>query len=177
MFNGTDDAPQVLFTLDGVSPSPFQPNATFNGSAVVWYTTPTLLDATTRHTLAITFLGPSGANFFLDAIVTGAKDDVGISGSGSAVGGQTLAPTLTLPTGFATSAPNSGGSHVPVGAIVGGAIGGVALLVGTLLALYFLCLRRGNRRPYYYGATPAGDILSSGAGAIVCRIADMTDYH
>lgn len=42
-------------------------------------------------------------------------------------------------------------------------MGGVALLVGALLAVWFLCWRgRGNKRPYYYGPATADDMLAPG---------------
>ena len=60
---------------------------------------------------------------------------------------------------------NAGGassSSVPVGAIVGGTIGGVVLLVSAALAVYFLYFRRRRHGVYAYQSFGGAPIFDSG---------------
>lgn len=56
---------------------------------------------------------------------------------------QIVPPTDALPTSFSNSSTSS--KSVPTGAIVGGVIGGLALLV-LLALLIFCCLRRRRKK-------------------------------
>lgn len=146
--------PYVYFQLDGVStPSPWIPHPSDNGTVVVCFQSPNL--STGEHTLAIELAndGP----FYLDGL--GVQLPAGLQTQTG--GGPTLAAT-SPPTVQTVYVNHLSGSKAPVGPIVGGVVGGVALIAGALLALWFICMRRKNGRPYYYNAAAAHDMLAQG---------------
>ena len=75
----------------------------------------------------------------------------------------------SIPTGAATTLPSaspvaqSSGASL-VGPIVGGVVGGLALIVGALVALYFIKVKHGKKgKPYFYASDHGGDIFGAGA--------------
>lgn len=74
------------------------------------------------------------------------------------------APSQTGPLAIPsfTGAPQQSSSKTPVGAIVGGTIGGVALLVFTALGMWFFCRRRARTGAYFYESANPADMLTQG---------------
>ncbi|KAH9944265.1 uncharacterized protein BXZ73DRAFT_96758 [Epithele typhae] len=109
-----------------------------------------------KHTLDIVISDVSeDMPFYLDVVAFGISNNqpsyIGSSSSDS-VAGKVVTVTTTMesqPTLASTNVAVAGAaSSLPVGAIVGGVIGGVALIIASALAFYFLWWR--TRRPYGY---------------------------
>ena len=146
-----------------------------DGSPVT-YTAPSNLTATlfsqtfflqqslsaSEHTLVINVTRASGAApFLLDYI--GYIPLPNTTSSTSATSSSltsTSAQSTSTPSTTTTSASSK--SATPVGAIVGGTIGGVALIVITVLGILLLRSRRRGGRPYFYGAGRTSDMLDPG---------------
>ncbi|KIP07483.1 hypothetical protein PHLGIDRAFT_118062 [Phlebiopsis gigantea 11061_1 CR5-6] len=154
---GDKEPPISTYVIDGGSP--------------VTYTAPTNITATlfsqtfflqqslsaSEHTLVINVTRASdAAPFLLDYI-----GYVPLSNTTN----STSATSSSLPSSSAasTSTPSTAGvstkSATPVGAIVGGTIGGVALIVITVLGVLLLRSKRRGGRPYFYGAGRTSDML------------------
>lgn len=87
-----------------------------------------------------------------------------IPSSKSVVASASLTTNFPLPTSSNTAGGSTSQSHsfTPVGTIVGGVIGGVALLIIAAVAIWFFCFRRRHGQPYFYKSAEAGDLLSPG---------------
>ncbi|KAJ1035477.1 hypothetical protein NDA13_000889 [Ustilago tritici] len=92
-------------------------------------------------TIAASQLSIATANPTESASSVSATASSGNEGSGSSSAGDST--SLTSPSGTAFSSDNSGPSHPPIGGIVGGAVGGVALIAFILL---LACLIRKRRK-------------------------------
>ncbi|KAJ2915227.1 hypothetical protein MD484_g5179, partial [Candolleomyces efflorescens] len=148
------DPSSGTYTLDSRSPVRF----TWNGSSAIpttqlyqtFFETPDLDMGT--HTLTVTHQGTS-APIVLDYLLVEDGDIIAATpgdpapSSTAVVPGDTTAPPST----------SSSGSKTPVGAIVGGVLGGIALIGIFVLAFFFLRRRTSARRgldekvsnPYY----------------------------
>ncbi|KAI0677340.1 hypothetical protein C8Q78DRAFT_84773 [Trametes maxima] len=104
-----------------------------------------------QHTLDIAVThGTNEYPFILDYIVYLPE-----SGATPTASQQATATAPPGPTVF-----TSPKAAVPVGAIVGGVVGGIAVLLGAAIAVYLLCFRhRGGRKPYFYATHANADEL------------------
>ncbi|RDX53888.1 hypothetical protein OH76DRAFT_1399045 [Lentinus brumalis] len=69
---------------------------------------------------------------------------------------------LPAPTSSSSQQASTGKSSVPVGPIVGGVVGGLAVIVAACIAIWFLCFRRrrSTGQAYFYAAhAKPGDLL------------------
>ncbi|KAI0635889.1 hypothetical protein C8Q77DRAFT_600214 [Trametes polyzona] len=122
-----------------------------------------------KHTITITVLEETDDwPFVLDYLVYGGPDDVTVpigatqqvadDGSDADTAGflQGLLPQIE-------KAQQSKSDSVPVGPIVGGVIGGIALLTLISLVVWYLFIRPRRRggRPFFYAPAKISDVLSS----------------
>lgn len=155
LFDDVKLLPEAKFILDNSTPSVWQPEPSDNGTVVAAFQSTTL--SNDPHSLQI-IVASSNAPLLLDAIGVASQNSV--NGQGAAGVSQTSIPVSTS-SPSATSAASSG-SKVPVGAIVGGVIGGLALLLLALVAAYFFCWRRRNQKPYFYSNASPEELLAGG---------------
>ncbi|TBU39695.1 hypothetical protein BD309DRAFT_1011845 [Dichomitus squalens] len=149
--------PTVQFALDGVTvQSTTAPN---NGS--IDFSFPYLvLDSIKggQHTLEMAVTDATQEYpFALDLILYAASNGATPTASQSVV--NTFLPAVTV-TGQPTSGA-SGSKSAPVGPIVGGVIGGIAVLVGVGVAIWLFCFRKRNRngQAYFYATSAKPDEL------------------
>ncbi|KAI0650536.1 hypothetical protein C8Q79DRAFT_998362 [Trametes meyenii] len=144
--------PSATFKIDGS----LQETATAPNNGSLSYSYPFFESSelsSGQHTLDIAVThGTNQYPFILDYIIY--LPESGATPTASQQATSTLPPG---PTVFTSSK-----STVPVGAIVGGVIGGIAVLVGGAIAVYLLCFRhRGGRKPYFYAThANAGELLA-----------------
>lgn len=151
--------PSMAFAIDGQpTPNVQQPNATANGTSTPYFALSGL--SADSHTISITMMGGDGlASMWLDAILL--QTTVDSEADTSAALTTSSFPTSTV---FVTQAASS---KVPIGPIVGGVVGGVAVLVVAIIAGVLL-YRRKNKQPYYYAEAAPDDLLSSGTRHADC---------
>ncbi|CCL99766.1 uncharacterized protein FIBRA_01788 [Fibroporia radiculosa] len=140
--NGTTP-PTTLYSIDGASPSTYTPplNITERRDRQLFFTSDALSDG--EHTLTITVTSVDGGNdpFLLDFFFLATTSN---------------SPTATyismaIPSTSSSAMANiSTSSTDSMGAVVGGVVGGLALLVMTLLGMIFIYRRRrGNGADYH----------------------------
>ena len=147
--NGTT-SPVSTYTLDDASPVTYTAptNATDTLYSQTFFLQQSL--SASEHTLVINVTHASDAAPFL-------FDYIGYIPLSSATSSSSLSMTSgtsSAPAQITSSESTSSKSSTPVGAIVGGTIGGVALLVMTIFGALFLRSRRS--RPSYYQARRQG---------------------
>lgn len=156
-FTNATGAPISQYVLDDGSPSVHVPPVSKNNTLpVTFFLSPLLADS--NHTLKITLIS-ANAPFFLDYILYNASAADSTSASASGLRPTIITTVVAAPTNVAQAA--AGGSSVAVGPIVGGVIGGVALLVSAVLAWYFLYWRR-RGQGYRKTAREDYDVLGAG---------------
>ncbi|CAL1703259.1 unnamed protein product [Somion occarium] len=144
------------YTVDDSQPVTYRAptNTTQESDSVVFFLSPFLSAA--QHTLVVDVASCSTENPYIIQLIGY------IPTSTSTLPSASYMPTnFPLPTGSAANGASTNESHssTPVGAIVGGVIGGVALLVITAITLWYFCFRRGRGQPYFYKSAEAGDLL------------------
>ncbi|EMD40962.1 hypothetical protein CERSUDRAFT_91715 [Gelatoporia subvermispora B] len=144
--------PLSTYSVDDSSPSQFQGSGITKEEDSQQFFSSSIFNGGT-HTLVITVTNCSQESpFYLDFLEVISEIPGSSSGSMSATSSSSSVPT-------AQAVVASHGSSTPVGAIIGGVVGGVAVLVVAAVAVFFFCFRRRNRRPYFYGHAPVGELL------------------
>ncbi|OSD03212.1 hypothetical protein PYCCODRAFT_1424749 [Trametes coccinea BRFM310] len=157
-----DSGPVSAYVLDGAKNTAFlfQANAT-NATDVTFFNSGAL--NTGNHTLDIEVITiTENIPYLLDAVYLQQPVDSGPSSTTTAVWVSTVFVTPpSAPTNIADKDDVAGASasSVPVGAIVGGAVGGFTLLVCAALAVYFLYFRRRRHGVYAYHSFGGGEPL------------------
>ncbi|CDO75495.1 hypothetical protein BN946_scf184935.g31 [Trametes cinnabarina] len=158
-----DDAgPVSEYVLDGAKNTAFlfQANAT-NTTNTIFFNSGSL--STGPHTLDIGVITiTENIPYLLDAVYLQQSVQSDQPSTSTAVWVSTVFVTPTgAPGGVAKDDNVSGASSssVPLGAIIGGAVGGVALLVCAALAVYFLWFRRRRHGVYAYRSFGGGEPL------------------
>ncbi|KAI0697525.1 hypothetical protein BC835DRAFT_1305144 [Cytidiella melzeri] len=152
LFFDAKNPPVSTYSIDGQTPGVFVPSVEANNTFKTFFVSPQLSDA--QHTLDIT-LANDGVPFFLDSILFNATSLAQVTSAGlqpTIITTIIVAPsTTTSPKGKddASSAKSS-----LVAPVLGGIVGGVAILVAGLLVWYFLYFRRRSR---HYDYRPMGD--------------------
>lgn len=161
--NGTP--PSVQFSVDGQPTVVQPPEPSVSGTSAQeqsysYFVQENLSEDS--HTIDMDVLSASEEyRFVLDALVF-KPSNTSLSPSESLV-----STSIPAPTGGSGSSSSSTAA-APVGAIVGGIIGGLAVLIAAGVAIYFLCFRKRNRRPYFYAASAnPGDLLEQGTWSML----------
>ena len=151
---------QAEFTIDGSSPVIFvsPANVTEKQEAVTFFESQPLPDSQHVLFINVTFASQDapfsfdGLNFYPTSIQTMPNASYAIS---------SLIPAATAPAGV-TGGVIQPSKSTPIGAIVGGVIGGLAVLVLATTAIVYFCYRHRRARPYYYSSADAVDLLHHG---------------
>lgn len=149
--------PAANFTLDGGTPDNIVFTKSYNNTiANNLYSSGTLSNG--QHMLNMTVVkSDDDSTIAIDNIIYTPSLT---SESSAAPSGQ--APT-SVQSSPASATAATGKSSAPVGPIVGGVVGGVALFVLAGLAFYFLYWTRGRRaRPFFYADRAGNDFIDSG---------------
>lgn len=161
--------PSVEFSLDGKVKD--IATAPMNGTMKDKYPYFSIedLDGSVEHSLEIRVLNATQQYpFILDAILYVPSNRGALPATQSF-----LTTALPTKTGASTDSTVTKSSSVPVGPIVGGVIGGLALLLATSIAVWHLCFRRrrSTGQPYFYATSAeAGDLLKHGLSSL-CLVA------
>ncbi|KAI0655218.1 hypothetical protein C8Q70DRAFT_893223, partial [Cubamyces menziesii] len=156
-----DSGPISAYSIDGAKNSVFLFQADpVNATGVTFFNSgPLTLGA---HTLDIKIITiTDDIPYLLDAVYL---EEPVQQATSTAQWVSTVFVTPPAATNLADTSNVSGGassSSVPVGAIVGGTIGGVALLVSAALAVYFLYFRRRQHGVYAYQSFGGAPIFDS----------------
>ncbi|KAM5535493.1 hypothetical protein V8D89_010830 [Ganoderma adspersum] len=150
--------PAVQFSLDGKTvQTTVAPN---NGSVDLSF--PFFVMSSVRngqHLLEVDVLNATRQYpFALDLIIYEPSSGVTPTAAQSVI--TTILPTAT---GQSVNDFSNSKSAAPVGAIVGGALGGIVILVAASFAIWFICFRRRNRTGkafFYASAARPGDLLA-----------------
>lgn len=123
----------------------------------LWESQNDLTNGQHRLTVRVTFATPN-TPFLLDQLfyvpTTSTEPRAGVTYT------NTAPPQVTV----TVSAVPEPGSSVPVGAIVGGVVGGLVFLaIAALLALWFYRKRHVSSKPYYYGNAHPSEMLQEDA--------------
>lgn len=162
--------PAASFAIDGGEPHIYTAPDSYNAAwANNLYSSHALSDG--PHTLNITLLG-SGSPWVFDVFLYNGTEEATTTTAAAVVARQaTVVDTITVaatPSEAASvPAPAAPRADVPVGPLVGGIVGGVALLVCSVMAFYFLYWKRrghgrGQERPYSYQRTEKADLFDAG---------------
>ncbi len=153
----TSGPPAARFSIDGqvvqttTAPNNGSDNYSFD------YLDVDGLDSTS-HVLEIDVLNATGDYpFYMDYILY--LPVQGVSPTASQV---IITTFLPAPTSSSSQEASTGKSSVPVGPIVGGVVGGLAVIVAACIAIWFLCFRRrrSTGQAYFYAAhAKPGDLL------------------
>jgi hypothetical protein len=148
LYQDVNDPPISTYSIDGQTPGVFIPSQAENNTFTTFFVSPQLSDA--QHTLTVS-LASDGVPFFLDAILFNATSVAQVTSAG-----QQQPTIITTVIVAASSAPQvsaaAASTKTHVGPIVGGVVGGIAILVSALLAWYFFCVRRKSRTYSHYAA-------------------------
>lgn len=155
-----NEPPVSTYVIDGGSPVTY--TAPSNITATLFSQTFFLQQSlsASEHTLVINVTRASdAAPFLLDYIgyIPLSNTTNSTSATSSSLPSSSAASTSTPSTSSVSSKLTT-----PVGAIVGGTIGGVALIVITILGILLLRSRRRGGRAYFYGAERTSDMLDPG---------------
>lgn len=146
------------YSIDNSKTITYRPpaNTTVENDNVEFFESSDLSDG--QHTLFANVTSCSSDNLYVMTSLAY------IPSSKASVSSASLTTSLSLPTSSTTAGGATSQSHssTPIGAIVGGVIGGVALLIISAIAIWFFCFRQRHGQPYFYKSAEAGDLLSQG---------------
>ena len=172
--NPGQKSPTSIYTLDNASPVTFTApdNATSEIPDYSFFVATGLPAAVHKLVINITYV-ETRVPYLIDYVAylppESASTSLSISSSAN--------PTNPTIPSFTGTLPQNSKSSTPVGAIVGGVIGGVALLVITGLAIWYLCRRRSRREAYFYETANPTDMLHQGTTQCSVRIACVLIVH
>ena len=157
------DPPAAQFSIDGnVLQQTTAPNNGSTNFSFIYFQQDGL-DTSSPHTLEIDVLNATeNYPFVMDYILY-----LPVQGATPTASQSIITTFLPAPSGAGDS-QGSSSKAVPVGPIVGGVIGGLALIVATAIAIWFLCFRRrqSTGRAYFYAASAKpGDLLDEESGS------------
>lgn len=156
------------------SSTSFQAEFTIDGSSLVTYTAPR---GVTQQEEAVTFYESqplSSGEHVLFVNVTFAAQDAPFVFDGVDFYPNSVATTPNASYAISSLSPvttsdvtntsnlSQSSKSTPVGAIVGGVIGGLAVLVMAMSAIFYFCYRHRRSRPYYYASAKAEELLHHG---------------
>ncbi|TCD64672.1 hypothetical protein EIP91_003785 [Steccherinum ochraceum] len=151
----------VTFTLDDKYPLSLVAQDVYQvqNDTGLWESQDDLTGGQHQLTLKVTFATPN-TPFLLDQLFyvpTSTDPRAGVTYT------NTAPPQVTV----TVSAVSEPGSSVPVGAIVGGAVGGLVLLIiAGLLGFWFYRKRRSSTKPFYYGNAHPSEMLQENASGV-----------
>lgn len=177
--------PAASFAIDGGEPHIYTAPDSYNATWTNFlYSSGALANG--PHALNITLLGSGSPWVFAFFLYNGTEEAT--TTTAAVVARQaTVVDTITVAAtpseAAAAPAPAAPRADVPVGPIVGGVVGGVALLVCSAMAFYFLYWKRrghgrGQERPYSYQRTEKADLFDAGALSalsILCSCTVLTE--
>lgn len=154
--NSTIGLPTAEYTIDGASSGHQMPRRDSATNSTVYFWTPPLADGT--HTIDVNVTVANSTNpYIIDYFLV-------LPPSGDASGDETTrtAPSVTSVIVTTTSSTESNGAHhIPIGPVVGGIVGGVAVIaILSILAFYFLSRRSRGRQAYYFEKPSSADPLA-----------------
>lgn len=142
------DWPSADYTTDGVPGGSQKPHFDTDNSSIIYFETPPLNNGT--HTINVTVTVTNDTNpYAIDCFL------VVPTPGGDSGGIETIraAPSSTSSVATATQS-------TPIGAIVGGVVGGIAVIVVlAIAAFYFLNRRSRGGQAYYFEKPGAADML------------------
>ncbi|KAK7688892.1 hypothetical protein QCA50_007583 [Cerrena zonata] len=149
------DALVSTYSIDNSTPFTYRAptNITADTGDVEFYTSPVLSDG--QHTLFANVTSCSSNHLYIMLSILYVPSSI------TSVASASRTVISSFPTSSNTvSGSSESHSSTPVGAIVGGVIGGVALLIISAIAIWFFCFRPRHGQPYFYKSAEAGDLLS-----------------
>ncbi|KAI0081467.1 hypothetical protein K474DRAFT_1348117 [Panus rudis PR-1116 ss-1] len=163
---------QSVYTLDAFDPITFNtPNTSTDVPDLAFFVTNAVQDG--KHKLQVNVTSCSDNSPFVFELVGYDPSDSANDTSTTAAGDMTKPSTsstslvsipVTVPSGLSMDGFGGGlgasstSKSPPIGAIVGGTVGGLVLLVSAAIALFFLCRKRKDK-PYFYWAAEASELL------------------
>ena len=155
LFTKDQGPPVSEYVLDDGSPSLFAPEDSVNGTITTFYRSPVLVEGV--HTLNISLL-TDGVPLYIDLVAYSIDESAAASAMAADSGPRPTIITTIIQAPTSAAMASQNGSSMPVGPIVGGVVGGVALLVSAFLAIYFIYWKpTRDRSAYYYHTTATGD--------------------